>query len=288
MATLGVTAKPILPITSQFLRISVLLAEEFSTGKLCPFAIQLPKGKQIPVNWQTTLFGSQRLRMENNLSDFSDDLNVPAGNEEAVKRDAAEESPIETAEFAVAPAAPTESQSNLASAPVGAEIPPFIGDRFLPMDPRNVNVETIALLILSCVVMAVAVGLLIYVFFSFGIGWLLLGSSAVATVAVIGCLVFAFYWPRLEYKWTRFRFDLAGVEIHHGVLWRHQVCVPIGRVQHADVSQGPLQRMNGVATLTMHTAGTSNASVSLEGLNHQMAIDIRDWIVHQRKSHDAV
>ena len=223
------------------------------------------------------------------MSEFNaDDRNGTGRDERFVDNDSAEESPAHTADIAMAPVTTAETRPDLAAAQAAPQDLPFIGDHFLPVDPNNINVETIALVILSCVATVVAAGLLIFIFVNYEFGWLLTGSSAVAATGVIGCFVFAFSWPRLEYKWTQFRIDPAGVEIHHGVLWRHQVCVPIGRVQHADVSQGPLQRINGVATLTMHTAGTSNASVSLEGLNHQMAIDIRDWIVDQRKSHDAV
>ena len=64
--------------------------------------------------------------------------------------------------------------------------------------------------------------------------------------------------------------------------------VPWARVQHADVSQGPIQRMYGVGTLTIHTAGTSNSSVNLAGLSHELAISLRDKIIRQRASGDVV
>ena len=50
-------------------------------------------------------------------------------------------------------------------------------------------------------------------------------------------------------------------------LWFHSdTVVPFGRVQHIDLSQRPLERAFGLATLTVHTAGTHNSSVSLPGL----------------------
>jgi membrane protein YdbS with pleckstrin-like domain len=50
-------------------------------------------------------------------------------------------------------------------------------------------------------------------------------------------------------------------------------------VQHTDVSQGPLQRRYGLATLTVHTAGTENAQVQLPGLPHDVALSIRDHLL---------
>lgn len=68
------------------------------------------------------------------------------------------------------------------------------------------------------------------------------------------------------------------LRVVRGVFFRADTIVPFGRVQHIDVGQGPLERAFGLATLTVHTAGTHNASVSLPGLRHQDATDIRDDI----------
>ena len=54
----------------------------------------------------------------------------------------------------------------------------------------------------------------------------------------------------------RYRVDADEIEIWSGVLWRQAVVVPRSRVQHIDVSQGPIERSYGLATLSIHTAGT--------------------------------
>lgn len=50
----------------------------------------------------------------------------------------------------------------------------------------------------------------------------------------------AYCWPARAYQHTRYRVDEQGVEIRKGVYWRVVVNVPRSRVQHIDVSQGPL------------------------------------------------
>ena len=45
--------------------------------------------------------------------------------------------------------------------------------------------------------------------------------------------------------------------------------VPRSRVQHTDVSQGPLERNHGLGTLVVYTAGTDHAKVELGGLDHR-------------------
>ena len=63
--------------------------------------------------------------------------------------------------------------------------------------------------------------------------------------------------------------------------------VPRSRVQHTDVSQGPLERRYGVGTLVIHTAGTDDAVVTQRGLTHGTALAIRDHLL-PREGPDAV
>ena len=68
------------------------------------------------------------------------------------------------------------------------------------------------------------------------------------------------------------------LRVVRGILWRADTVVPFGRVQHIDVDQGPLDRFFDIATLTLHTAGSHNASVHLPGLGLQLANDMREEI----------
>src|SRR3546814_11642477 len=65
------------------------------------------------------------------------------------------------------------------------------------------------------------------------------------------------------------------LRVVRGILFRADSVVPFGRVQHIDVNQGPLERFYGLATLTVHTAGTHNASVHLPGLEEALARAMR-------------
>jgi len=88
-------------------------------------------------------------------------------------------------------------------------------------------------------------------------------------------------WPALRYHRLRYRLDAVGMEIKRGVIWRSLASVPRARVQHTDVSQGPLQRRFGLATLTIHTAGLINASVTLTGIARETALAIRAFLVNE-------
>lgn len=107
--------------------------------------------------------------------------------------------------------------------------------------------------------------------------WLLLvlvWALITATALLIG-----YRWPALHHRYLRYRVDESGVRIRRGVLWRKVISIPTSRVQHTDVAQGPLQRHHGIATLTVYTAGTEGASISLSGLEHGVARRLRDHLL---------
>lgn len=81
-------------------------------------------------------------------------------------------------------------------------------------------------------------------------------------------------------RWERWRFAFTGRELHvaHGWLTRVHTAVPVSRVQHIDLTQGPLERHYGLATLVLHTAGTMHSRVSVPGLARAEAEAIRDQI----------
>ena len=91
----------------------------------------------------------------------------------------------------------------------------------------------------------------------------------------------------LSYRRIHYRVDPAGIEIKRGVIWRKVISVPRSRVQHTDVLQGPVERKFGLARLIIHTAGTENSSVSLEGLEFEKASEIRDYLISD-SGNDAV
>ena len=68
------------------------------------------------------------------------------------------------------------------------------------------------------------------------------------------------------------------LRVVRGLWFRADTVVPFGRVQHIDIHQGALERGFGLATLTVHTAGTHNASVSLPGLAEADAAAMREAI----------
>ena len=81
-------------------------------------------------------------------------------------------------------------------------------------------------------------------------------------------------------KFRRLSYRLTDRFLHsvHGWLFHVDTLVPFVRVQHLDVTRGPLDKMFGTASLVVHTAGTHNSIVTIDGLAPDTAAEIRDII----------
>ena len=166
-----------------------------------------------------------------------------------------------------------------ATLPAGADPEPApIADGVLrQLDPNTIRVERISAWIFTSVV---GVFLLIHLVVSLFGGPLHLAIGLALTVGVGGGLAWVSHrWPEISYRHTFYRVDSQGIEIRRGVVWRRTINVPKSRVQHTDVSQGPLQRKYALGTLVVYTAGTDHAKVELPGLSHARAMRIRDHLL---------
>lgn len=110
-----------------------------------------------------------------------------------------------------------------------------------------------------------------------------LALLALACLSLV--LIAGWRYAALRHARTRYRLDATGLEIHRGVWWRSKIRVPRSRVQHTDVHQGPLDRRWEMADLTVFTAGTESASISLAGLPAPRALALRDALLqgHDRQ-----
>ena len=163
-----------------------------------------------------------------------------------------------------------------------------IENDFQSFDPRNISAERMSGGIFAGIVGIAAIVGVVILFLGVGWGWIFISTLAAAIFCYAILFYFTIFWPAVEHRHRHWRLTDVGLEVCHGVWWKHMQAIPWARVQHADVSQGPIQRMYGVGTLTVHTAGTSNSSVNLAGLSHETAIQLRDEIIRQRASGDVV
>lgn len=91
----------------------------------------------------------------------------------------------------------------------------------------------------------------------------------------------AWRMPRRRHAAWRYRREAALLAVHHGVMFRRETVMPYSRIQHVDVTQGPLARRAGLATLVVHTASADGHALGIPGLRFDDATALRDWLATQ-------
>ena len=165
--------------------------------------------------------------------------------------------------------------------PAPADAPPSIADGVeRSLDPRSVLLDQLVGWIFTGSLSFGLLVVLVIVFFAAspsGPVTALLALFWAATTLAVGW--FSHRWPEVYHRHVSYKVDERGIEIRTGVFWRKVINVPRSRVQHTDVSQGPMERSRGLGTLAIYTAGTDYAQVGLGGLDHATALRIRDHLL---------
>lgn len=116
-----------------------------------------------------------------------------------------------------------------------------------------------------------------------------------AGITVLAALLLALLLAGLGWRYARQRFAhyqgqwLAGegVVLRSGVWWRNEAWVPMARLQHLDVNQGPLDRAWGMASLVLHTAGSHDHKTRIDGLPVAQAHALREALLPRvRATHE--
>ena len=92
------------------------------------------------------------------------------------------------------------------------------------------------------------------------------GVTVFAVVVLLGAVRAVFLYRSWNYV---VRSD--SLYLSRGVFTRVRTVVPYVRVQHIDTTRGPLERLLGLSTLVVYTAGSRGADVTVPGLTPERA-----------------
>jgi membrane protein YdbS with pleckstrin-like domain len=79
-----------------------------------------------------------------------------------------------------------------------------------------------------------------------------------------------------RYRIWRYEVRDDALYLERGVFTRVRTVVPFVRIQHVDSSRGPLERLLGLASTVVYTAGSRGADVMVPGLTPDGADDLRE------------
>ncbi|GAB3287040.1 PH domain-containing protein [Pseudidiomarina andamanensis] len=134
------------------------------------------------------------------------------------------------------------------------------------------------LIVLIDMLILAAIGIGIYVFVPttswlpnplwFGIPWVAL------------TLFFGLFWSARRFQFTAYARTAEAMYLRRGALWRLTRAVPLNRIQHVEVRQGFIERTLGLAHLTLYTAGSGGADLSIPGLKLNDAEQMKASLVN--------
>lgn len=110
--------------------------------------------------------------------------------------------------------------------------------------------------------------------------WALSGPGLAAVVLLVPLVaaVLGVMWANRRHERFRYWLDAERLRVRDGVVVHTDAVAPLFRVQHVDLTRGPLQLSFGLATLMVHTASPA-ADVRLPDLRAEDAEVMRDEIL---------
>ena len=148
---------------------------------------------------------------------------------------------------------------------------------FLPLDPRVISLWRISQAISTVIILA-GLGVMVLVLTLNVPGSFKFAAPAWVVVLLIRVILLAWYPDRAYEAWG-YRIDGKVLETRSGVWFRLRQLLPLSRVQHVDLHRGPIERSFGLASLSLHTAGTVDSAIVIPGLDADEAARLRDQLV---------
>lgn len=145
------------------------------------------------------------------------------------------------------------------------QLPPLEPEPWEPIHPRYRNVLRLRILLVGLVA---TLGPWVPVFFSTVVTPF---SSVPSIASALVVLFLIVVWVPRKVKRTQYLLRERDVHLRTGCWWFRTVSVAINRIQHVEITQGPLERLNGLSGLVVYTAGGFKSDVKVPGLETDLA-----------------
>ena len=100
---------------------------------------------------------------------------------------------------------------------------------------------------------------------------------AIGGVVALGLVTGTGYALRLYQVW-QFELQDDALYLERGVVTFVETAVPFVRVQHVDTQFGPIERVLGLSSVVVYTAGSRNADVRIPGLTPDRARTLQNTL----------
>ena len=110
--------------------------------------------------------------------------------------------------------------------------------------------------------------------------------SFLAMVALVSLILLSYVATILGFRRKKYALREKDIIYKRGWLWRSVTVVPFNRVQHAEVQQGPIDRLFDLSKLKVYTAGGSGSDLAIGGLLPDEANRMKFFIMNKTASEE--
>jgi len=153
------------------------------------------------------------------------------------------------------------------------------------LDPRAIKMWRVSRMVFMAILLALFAAAVLVAAKSGGLAGLeplIFIFAGILLLQLVNLLIY----PAVEYRQWAYLITPDRIEIKKGIIFHSTRLIPISRIQHVTIAEGPLARHYHLAKVTIHTAGGTQA---IEGLARETALEIADKLkdVVNRKAGNA-
>lgn len=159
------------------------------------------------------------------------------------------------------------------------ELPRFDAVKLQAVHADYPRVRVAVVLFAACVVL-VALALALALVTAPPLRLFILGPAGLIVLPGAGLLVSLMAW--FAYKSAKvigYAVREHDLILQSGIFWRKQTIQPITRIQHVEITRGPLDKRFGLANLRLYSAGTGHLTFEIPGLPEDLAERIKGFIL---------
>lgn len=103
----------------------------------------------------------------------------------------------------------------------------------------------------------------------------------IGTILGVSVLALTIIVANKRYEFWRYLLGEHDISVSRGIWWKTWTFVPRARIQHVDITSGPIARALGLAVVSIYVGGHSGAVASIPGLAQAEAERIRQELLKQ-------
>ncbi len=106
-------------------------------------------------------------------------------------------------------------------------------------------------------------------------------STAICILVSAVFALLLFFWVPRKVRRTNYLLRQLDLHLRTGYMWHKAISVAINRIQHTEITQGPIERLCGLSTLAVYTAGGHQSDLKIPGLEQDIAQRLKAYLTEQ-------